>query len=183
MLHTFKPKSSGPALVEIWRTYDEQPWQGFVVARSQAVVVIHQISERLDLNGYSAFHWDDIESMDEIFEERELLERSLQIKQEVPVVPPELDTSSMRALMDSAQKQFGILLIERELVAPEEVEVGIVRLATDDTYVLRWMSEFADWRNDDRAFRYADITRVEFGEEYAQTLLAVARSRDAASSV
>ena len=180
MLHTLKPKRNATPLVEIWRTYDEQPWQGYLVARSEAVVVIHQVSERLDLNGYSAFNWNDIESMDEIFEERELLERSLQIKEQTPVVPAELNVSSMKALMDSAQKQFGILLIERELVSPEEVEVGIVRLATDDTYVLRWMSEFADWINDDRAFRYADITRVEFGEEYAQTLLAVARARDEA---
>lgn len=179
MLHPFKTKHDVPPLVEIWRTYDEQPWQGYVVARSEAIVVIHQISERLDLNGYSAFYVDDIEAMDESFEEKELLESSLRIKELTPVVPAGIDPTSMKSLMDSAQKSYGILLIERELVSPEEVEVGIVRLATDDTYVLRWMSEFAEWVNDDRAFRYADITRVEFGEEYAQTLLAVEKARSA----
>jgi hypothetical protein len=180
MLHTLKPKPNTPPLVEIWRTYDEQPWQGYVVARSDAVVVIHQVSDRLDLNGYTAFNQADIESMDEWFEERDLLERALHAKQQAAIVPPDLDVSSMKALMDSAQRYAGIIMIERELAAPEQVEVGIVRLATDDTYVLRWMSEFAEWINDDRAFRYADVTRVEFGDEYSQTLLALAEGRSLA---
>jgi hypothetical protein len=177
MLHVFKPKSNTPPLVEIWRSYDEQPWQGYVVARSEAIVVIHQISDRLDLNGYAAFNQADIESVDEWFEERDLLERAMHARHLTPAVPPDLDVTSMKTLMESAQRYAGILVIERELVAPEQVEVGIVRLATDDTYVLRWMSEFAEWVNDDRAFRYADITRVEFGDGYSQTLLALAEGR------
>src|SRR5690606_18621344 len=151
-------------LVEIWRSYDEQPWQGFLVAQSEAVVVIHQVSDRLDLNGYSAFHSDDIESMEESFEERELLELSLQTRRQRPAVPWGLDPASMKSLMDSAQQHFGILLIERELMAPDEVEVGAVRLASNASFVLRWMSELAEWSNDDRTMKYADITRVEFGD-------------------
>jgi hypothetical protein len=166
-----------PPLVEIWRGYDEQPWQGFLVARSDAVVVIHQVSDRLDLNGYSAFHSEDIESMEESFEERELLELSLQVRQQWPLVPQGLDASSMKSLMDSAQLHYGILLIERELMAPDEVEVGAVRLASSASFVLRWMSELAQWSNDDRTMKYADITRVEFGDGYTQTLLAVAGLR------
>jgi hypothetical protein len=166
-----------PPLVEIWRGYDDQPWQGFLVARSDAVVVIHQVSDRLDLNGYTAFHSDDIESLEETFEERELLELSLQVRQQRPLVPRGLDAGSMKSLMDSAQQRYGILLIERELMAPEEVEVGAVRLASSASFVLRWMSELAEWGNDDRTMKYADITRIEFGDGYTQTLLAVAGLR------
>src|SRR5690606_15079110 len=95
-----------------------------------------------------------------------------------PAVPWGLDPASMKSLMDSAQQHFGILLIERELMAPDEVEVGAVRLASNASFVLRWMSELAEWSNDDRTMKYADITRVEFGDGYTQTLLAVARLRE-----
>lgn len=40
------------------------------------------------------------------------------------------------------------------------------------------MSVNAEWENDDRPFRYRDVTRLEFGAEYEQTLLAVAQSRE-----
>ncbi len=83
----------------------------------------------------------------------------------------------MRSLMQTAQLAFGVLVIEREAVTPGEVEVGTIRLNSDETYFLRWLDAKARWHNDDRPFRYRDITRLEFGSEYEQTLLAVAKSR------
>jgi hypothetical protein len=51
-------------------------------------------------------------------------------------------------------------------------------MASEETYALRWLSTNAEWDNDDRLFRYRDVTRLEFGAAYEQTLLAVARSRE-----
>ena len=83
----------------------------------------------------------------------------------------------MRRLMESAQGTFGVLVVEREAVNPGSVEVGTIRLNSDETYFLRWLDANARWQNDDRPFRYRDVTRLEFGSEYEQTLLAVATSR------
>ena len=84
--------------------------------------------------------------------------------------------------MESAQRAFGVLLIDREFVQPGEVEVGTIRMTSADTYVLRWLDPNAKWENDSRPFRYRDVTRLEFGSEYEQTLLAVARSRESDGS-
>jgi hypothetical protein len=52
-------------------------------------------------------------------------------------------------------------------------------MTSEDTYVLRWLDTTAHWENDDRPFYYRDVTRLVFGSEYEQTLIAVARSREA----
>ena len=82
----------------------------------------------------------------------------------------------MRRLMESAQNLFGVLVIARERVEPDEVEIGTIRMTSEDTYVLRWLTANAEWENENRFFRYRDVTKLEFGTEYEQTLLAVARS-------
>jgi hypothetical protein len=166
-------------LVELTRRIDDHAFHGFVVARNNVVVVLHQVSDRFNLDGYSGFRVEDLQSIERAFAKRDLLERALRLKEEVAKVPADVDASSMKALMDSAQRVFGVLWIERELVHPDEAEVGTIRMTSEDTYVLQWLDPNAQWDNDDRPFRYRDVTRLQFGTEYEQTLLAVARSREA----
>jgi hypothetical protein len=59
-----------------------------------------------------------------------------------------------------------------------ECEMGRVRIATEDTYVLEWLDPDARWDIDDRPFKYADVTRIDFDGEYERTLLRVAEDRD-----
>ena len=169
--------SSGAHLVELASSFDDQPWHGFVVAESPALVVIHRVSDRFDLDGYCAFPREAVKGTTRFFAKLDLLERALRLKNQLPVVPHRLDASSMRRLMESAQGTFGVLVVEREAVNPGSVEVGTIRLNSDETYFLRWLDAKARWQDDDRPFRYRDVTRLEFGSEYEQTLLAVAASR------
>jgi len=157
---------------------DASPWHGFIVAESESLVVLHRVSDRFDLDGYCAFRREDIGSISKSFEKLDLLQRAIELKQQEPVVPAHIDATSMRSLMESAQAAFGVLVIDREKIRPDEVEVGVIRMASEETYALRWLSTNAAWDNDDRLFRYRDVTRLEFGAAYEQTLLAVARSRE-----
>ena len=171
--------SRPPPLVEIVRHLDgDRPWHGLLVAESEQLVVVHQVSDRFDLDGWCAFRKEDIETIDTEFDKRDLVARALALKAQQPVVPAGLDLASMRRLMETAQALSGILVIGRELIHDDEVEVGTIRMNSDDTYVLRYMTTNAEWVIDDRPFRYRDVTRLEFGAEYEQTLLAVARSRE-----
>jgi hypothetical protein len=171
-------QNRGVPFVEITRAMDESPWHGFLIVESESLVVLHRVSDRYDLDGYCAFRREDIESITESFDKLDVLQRALRLKEQAPVVPQAIDATSMRSLMESAQTAFGVLVIDREAVQSDEVEVGTIRMTSDETYVLRWLSTNAEWDNDDRPFRYRDVTKLEFGTEYEQTLLAVARSRD-----
>ena len=170
--------SSPSPIVSITRkAFDESPWYCFVVQESEHYVVGQHISDRYDLDGYRVFRKKDITTVEESFDKRDFLEVALRVKGLTPLPPKPLELSSMRALMESAQQQFGVLIIKREKLHPDELEVGTVRMASEKTYVLRWLTPGAEWENDDRPFRYQDVTMVEFGGEYENTLLMVANAQ------
>ena len=169
--------SSYPLISIKRNAFDDSPWYGAVVQESERFVAIQNISDRYDFDGYRVFRRKDITTMEKSFEKREFIEAALRIKGLKPLPPKPIELSSMRALMDSAQQQFGVLVISREKLYPDEVEVGTVRMASEKTYVLRWLTPQAEWENDDRPFRYQDVTMVEYGGEYENTLLMVANAR------
>ena len=118
-------------LVELSSSFDDRPLHGFVVAESPALVVIHRVSDRFDLDGYRAFPREAIKATTRFFARLDLLDRALRLKTQFPVVPDGLDASSVRKLMESAQSVFGVLVIEREAVSPGSVEVGTIRLNSE----------------------------------------------------
>jgi hypothetical protein len=168
-----------PRLSEFWRSIDPSPWRGYVVGESDAIVLLQSVSDRLDLDGYCALVREHITSEVQDFEKRDVIERALRLRQQKPVHPSRIAVDSLVTLVESAQAQYDVVVLDREVVAPGEVQVGSVRLNTAETYVLRWMTVNGHWENDSRVFSFRDVTRVEFGGEYEQTLLRVAQQREA----
>lgn len=164
------------SLVEIRRLHEHFPRWGFIVAEGKSLVALHQVSDSYRLDGYCIMRREELASCVTRFKKRSLISMALQLKDQAPVRPAGLQIGSMRLAMTSAQEQFGVVVIHREKVQPGEVEVGVIRMSTDQTYVLRWLSTLAKWESDDRAFRYRDVTLLEFGTEYDQTLLAISKA-------
>ncbi len=158
--------------------FDARPWHGYVLEQSDELLLLHMVSDRYDLDGYCAFRREHITLLDDDAERTDLVRRALRAKSELPSKPKGLDLSSMPALMATVQQSFGVLVISRELVCDDEVEIGAVRMASTTSYALRWLDAEGHWTNDDRAFRYADVSMLQFGGEYESTLLAVANERE-----
>lgn len=162
-------------LVSVFRDgLDETEWFGYVVAESDDYLALHSVSDRYDLDGYRVFRNADIEDVDDDFERRDLVLRAMALKNLEPQPIPWLRVESMRELVLSIQEQEPLVVIEREIVCPDECEVGRVRLDSDSTYSLLWMTTQAEWERDDRIFHYEDITQVSFGGEYERTLAQLA---------
>lgn len=159
------------------REFDEAPWYGFVVGDGTDLLAIQQVSDRFSLDGFRVFRRSDITEVSETFDKRSVIEVALRIKGQTALESLGLDLSSMRRAMESAQARHSVLVINREGVHPDEVEVGAIRMTSDETYVLRWLTPDASWENDDRPFRYRDVTMLEFGGEYESTLVLVAQAR------
>ncbi len=153
---------------------DETEWYGYVVAESDDFLAIQSVSDRYDLDGYRVFRCSDIDEIDEDFDRKDLVARAMEIKNLEPQPIPWLRLASMRELVLSVQDAEPLVVIEREIVCPDECEIGRVRLDSDGTYSLLWMTTNAEWERDDRVFRYEDITQVSFGGEYEQTLAQLA---------
>lgn len=162
-------------LVSIFREeLDETEWFGYVVAENDDFLAIQCVSDRYDLDGYRVFRCSDIDEVEEDFDRRDLVVRAMAIKNLEPQPIPWLELSSVRKLVYSIQGHEPLVVIEREIVCPEECEIGRVRLDSDGTYSLLWMTTAAEWERDDRVFRYEDITQVSFGGEYERTLAQLA---------
>lgn len=169
------PLDEAPELVSLYRDQlDETEWFGYVVAESDDYLAIHCVSDRYDLDGYRVFRASDIEDIDVDFDRRELIERAMELKGLAPIAVPWLRLDSVRELIDSIQENEPIVVVEREIVCPDECEVGRVHTHDDDTYSLLWMTTTAEWEDDDRQFRFDDITQVSFGGEYERTLALLA---------
>ena len=161
--------------------FDESPWYGYVALQSAQLVVLHRVSDRYGLDGYCAFRREDVSQLTQDFDRSDLISRAIRLKTQTPAVPRGVDASSIQNLMESVEREYGVMVINRERIAPNDVEVGTVRMSTGQSYVLRWLGTDASWSPDDRTFKYADVTHVEFGGEYETTLLQVARERERAS--
>ena len=158
--------------------FDESPWYGYIVLQSDRLIVLQRVSDQYGLDGYCAFDREDISQITQEFDRADLISRAIRLKAQSPAVPKGIDASSMRDLTESIGREYGVLIINRERVAPNEAEVGTIRMSSSQTYVLRWLNTEASWSPDERTFRYKDITYVEFGGEYETTLLQVARDRE-----
>lgn len=153
---------------------DDMTDYGFVVGASTGFVALHYVSNRYDLDGYIVVRRGDITSLRTDFKRRALITRALEHKQLAPEAPTWLDLGSMRGLVRSVQDHEPLVVIHRELLFPDECEIGRVRIDSDQTYSLLWMDTEAQWDPDHRVFRYADITKVGFAGEYERTLAEVA---------
>ena len=170
-------------LVSLFREeIDETEWFGYVVAENDDFLAIHSVSDRYDLDGYRIFRTEDLDEIDDEFERKDLVLRAMEFKNLEPQTIPWLSLDSIREMVLSIQAEEPLLVIEREIVSPEECEIGRVRLDSDSTYSLLWMTTQAEWERDDRVFHYEDITQISFGGEYERTLAQLAGPwpRDAA---
>jgi hypothetical protein len=148
--------------------------EGFLVAASDAWLVLHQVSDRLDLDGYACFRSQDVTGLSATARRLEVVRRALAMKTLKPIDPGALDLSSTRSLLDSIQATHGVPVIHRERRDPQVCEIGRIRLDAEQTYTLHWLSPDAGWEPDDRVFRYDDVTRIGFGGGYESTLAALA---------
>jgi hypothetical protein len=162
-----------PDLVELSRGSLSRV-HGFVVGVSQELLLLHMLSDRLDLDGYSAFRIRDVTVLNGRFEKKSFYIKALDLKGIRPNRPEGIDLSDMPSLMRSVEGRYPLIVIHRERVAPDECEVGRIKLTSADTYALRFISPTAIWEDDYRTFRYADVTRAEFDGEYERTLALVA---------
>lgn len=163
-------------LVRLIRATDEDGdhLTGFVVGVGPDLVALHQLSHRVDLDGYTVVRLEDVAEHAVEFPSAPFYRRALEMKGEAPVVPPGLDLSSLPAAVESVARHHPLVVLHFEDELPDEAAVGQVREVTDAGLHLVWITPRAEWEADDRLYGYASISRLEFAGEYERTLAMVA---------
>lgn len=158
---------------------DESDLYGFVLACGETLTLLHILeTSTYTLNGYSVIRNDDV-GLYSIYDRPDYYfdSRVLRIKGVKPQSQPEIDISSLPALLTSVNKQYPLLTIHREEMNNEECFIGRLVGMTPKTFTLFEIDSCAEWEREHR-YRFEDVTRVDFGGGYEEALSMVA-SEDA----
>lgn len=168
-----------PRLVQIERIGDinESPWYGFVHSETESLMLLQLVSNRYDLDGYRCIRKKDIHVVSDEFTRKDFVQRALRCKGLQPESPKVELVDDIRVMMQQIPSGYEIVTIHRELVRPDECEIGKLCDTTEDKYTLDWITPDGEWEPDDRPFKFTDVTRLDWGDEYSQTLLLVDADR------
>jgi hypothetical protein len=164
-----------PDLIEVERAgIDSRAIHGFVVGISTNLLLLHRMGDRLDLDGFECVRVADVTMLRRTFRRKEFYLKALELKGCRAVVPEGVELGSVRDLLRSVERRYPLVVIHRELVVPDECEIGRIKLTSEATYALRMLTPEATWMHDEEVYRYGDVTRVGFDGEYENTLSLVA---------
>ncbi|WP_138905453.1 hypothetical protein [Streptomyces albidochromogenes] len=158
-------------LVRVHRSVPRVEWiEGFVVGASPAWTLLARCSD-IQLDGWTAIRTADITKVRRQGDETCLTVRALRRRGQWPVrMPAALALDDSAALLRSAGRAFGLVSVHAERQVPDVCWIGAVKKLRPRSLRLREVDTGARWHADATTFRFKDITRVDFGGRYEETL-------------
>ena len=156
----------------------DQEREGVPVAVGKRWIVFAQMDDSINVNGFGAVRLNDITALQTRFERRAFYVRALRLKRaRIPAVPP-LDLKSATTLLKTAQKWFSLLVVERELLFPNSVDIGRMTRSWRSAVEMRLVSASAKRESRSCRLKTADITAISFGGQYEDTVADVGGFED-----
>lgn len=155
---------------------------GYVIGRSDELLLLQKMSDRIDLDGYEILRMRDVSGIESTFDNSGFYRRALGLKQKKPDQLNEIDLSSLSRAIETISERYPLIVIGRERAAPGEVSIGRLKALRKLGFSLQWMTPNAELLSDAEFYRYSSVTRLEFGGEYEQTLALVAGLRSPGNS-
>lgn len=155
---------------------DDSNLYGFVLACSDTLTLLHCLDKQtFTLNGYSVIRNDDV-SLYAVYDRPDYYfeSRALRVKGIEPKMPPEISVTNLPDLLTSVDKYYPLTTLYRELINPDACIIGRVLDMAPKTFTLFEVDDCAEWIGP-RRYRFADITRIDFGGGYEEALSLVAR--------
>jgi hypothetical protein len=143
-----------------WKTY------GWTVGFSQEWTLI-QVYDDAQCKGWSAIRTGDIHA---ITTDDSIVSRALALWGEQPKSFPELDLSSLAALLGTVHHYFPLVTLHFEVIDPGVCYIGRVVRLGKRAVTLREIEPDASWDATLHKYPYSTITRVDFGGRYEDAL-------------
>lgn len=152
---------------------------GYVLGMSTELVLLQPIRDRIDLDGYDVLRIADITKLSATPRPKATFyKEALAIKRQVPKLPKKILLNNMRSLLQSVNDNYPLIVIHRELMAPDSCEIGQISKIGSMRYRLHWINPMAVFEPDRRSYNLVDVTRVQFDGAYENTLATVAKRRE-----
>lgn len=147
---------------------------GYVLDVSSDLMLMHKLSDRLDLDGYEVLRLRDISLVEDDSSRLRFYERALTAKQESPQPPSGVEIANMPRAVVTIASVAPLLVVAREALTPDEVTIGRVMGVLKSGFRLQPITPEAKIVASPTLYRFSSITRLEFGGEYERTLALVA---------
>ncbi|MEV8533825.1 hypothetical protein [Streptomyces sp. NPDC051211] len=145
--------------------------EGFVVGTGTEWTLM-AVCKDIQLDGWAAVRTADITKVRRRGDETCLTVRALRRRGEWPVRAPvpAVPLDGLPALADAASRGFGLISLHAERQVPDACWIGEVTELRPKSLRIREVDTEAQWRSTPSRFRFKDVTRVDFGGRYEQTL-------------
>jgi len=148
---------------------------GFVLDFNDSLVLLHLLEwNTFTLNGYIVIREQDINRL-RVFDKRgQWRAREAKAKGLKPI-HPRVCISSLEEAIESANKAFPLITIEKELIVDDACWIGTPAGFTPKTVIIHNLSTNAEWSGKMK-FNLKDITRLAFGGGYETALALSAKT-------
>jgi|CZKF01.1.fsa_nt_gi hypothetical protein len=153
--------------------YDEGWTHGYVLDIGPQFFLLGLIDDNIKFKGFQCLLISDLRQMKVPDPHEDFIVAALRKRSERIDRKPDIDLSSLSALLKSANALFPLVTIHRERIKPDECVIGRVLDISENSFLLHTIDPDAVWEKKPTRFRLRDVTRVEFGGGYEEALYIV----------
>lgn len=151
--------------------------EGFVVGLGQRWVLLAVLDPNMYLNGYAALRLKDVSKVKRRGGPNTFVGRVLTRRGHWPPVAVDVNLDSVGDLIASAAELGPLVTLHIEKEAPDVCFIGRPVRLTHRSVRLLEINPEAQWADQPTKWRFADLTRVEFGGKYEEALVLIGGHR------
>lgn len=161
---------SNAIVLRLSNPYDEGWTHGYVLDIGPQFFLLGLIDDNIQFNGFQCLLISDLRQLKVPDPQEDFIVAALRKRRERMERKPNIDLSSLPALLKSASKLFPLITILRERIKPDECVIGKVLDISERSFLLHTIDPDAVWEEKPTRFRLSDVTRVDFGGGYEEAL-------------
>lgn len=149
----------------------EDGWStGYVAGLEDKWLVLNRVSEDIYFNGFECHRISDLRHVTRKAPYRKFIETALRLLEQTKPADPLVDPTSTRSLLLTANKQYPLIVIHRELKEPGTCLIGRVLNLKRKRLSLRCIKPGAVWDDAPETIKLKHITRIDFAGGYEDAL-------------
>jgi hypothetical protein len=159
-----------PVIIRFSTPYESGRNNGYVLDIGPKFFLFAIIDDCQKFNGFQCSRISDVRKLRVPAPYADFYVAALRKQGQVIHRKPEIDLSSLSELLKSAKALFSLITIHRERMRPGECVIGKVLKLSRNKLLLHTIGPDAVWDEKPSEFRLRDVTRVDFGGGYEESL-------------
>jgi hypothetical protein len=151
--------------------------EGYVIGFDEDLVLVGVVDPAILLDGYRVLRTRDLTDATSGFASAGFIEKALKLRRQRPSYPEGIRLGSMRAVIESAAKQFPLITLHREREHKDSCWIGRLAQIDDLRVTIDYITPEATWDGQER-YTLRTLTKVEFGGRYEEALASVGGAPD-----